>query len=286
MTLLAALLLLPVPSCSAWSGQGHRIAARVAESRLSEVAKKRLKELLGRHTLADVSHCADEARRRAVSCGPVTLPRDGRSGPWHYIDIPIGAEPKAGELRRFCRGHGREDQCVTEQIKRRLAELRDPKTSLERRQVALVYVVHLVADLHQPLHAADDEDAGGNRKLVSTERGGRKTKGESLHRIWDGMLLGRREHDRLDPEAVGASLAKKSAAREDSGLGDDALVDAAALESFALAKTKIYEPYERLGGALGADYRAEMRPVAMERLRKAGVRLALLLERALVPAAS
>jgi S1/P1 Nuclease len=70
--------------------------------------------------------------------------------------------------------------CIVDKIEPFAAELADPRTDPEERLVALKFVLHLVGDLHQPLHAADDHDAGGNRKRVVAEgfRPG------NLHHFW------------------------------------------------------------------------------------------------------
>src|SRR2546430_12827011 len=100
---------------------------------------------------------------------------------WHYDDVPICASvPKA----RYCPDR----QCNTEQLKRLITVLADTRAASRDRNEALKWLVHLVGDIHQPLHAADNGDRGGNRVPVALA--GVRTRGrESLHRAWDNDLV-------------------------------------------------------------------------------------------------
>lgn len=286
MSLLLAVLLLPIPSASAWSALGHRVVGEIAEKRLSPAASRSLRELLGpKTTLAEISACADEIKRRSVSCGPVAVKADPRSKSWHYIDIPIQAVPRGG-LKAYCRSHGRESDCVTEQLKLQLKALQDPGSSRARKQLALIWIVHLAADIHQPLHAADDADAGGNAKLARFLQGPRAKKASNLHRVWDAMLYADSALKTLRAPELAARLTAGLAPQDALKWSEGELIDRAALESFVIAKTKIYPAYAESGAALGSDYQEKMQPIALERLQTAGVRLAELLNRALAPAES
>jgi hypothetical protein len=102
---------------------------------------------------------------------------------WHFDDIPIcGALPDG---KSWCpRG-----ACATEQIVELAALLRDQSRPIRERNEALKWIAHLVGDLHQPLHAADNKDRGGNDVQVALE--GRQTRGKAtLHGVWDNELLG------------------------------------------------------------------------------------------------
>ncbi len=118
-------------------------------------------------TLADISTWADEVR-----------PSRPNTGPWHYVNIP--GEASGYDAHRDCR-HG----CVVSAIEQSLRQLQDPSKDRAVRQEALQWVVPLVADLHQPLHAIGD-DRGGNDGIVKFN--GRQT---NLHRLWDVDLIER-----------------------------------------------------------------------------------------------
>ncbi len=278
--LLAALLVtLLSPQLYAWGTLGHRTVAILAERRLSPKALEQVLAILGPGTsLADIAKCADDIKRKPIKCGPFQLNADRRSSGWHYISIPIAATPTTSTLKQYCRNHGKTDQCSTEQIKGQLATLKDPKADLYTKQIALMFLVHLVGDLHQPLHNADDSDAGGNGKLVSYMATPKARKKTNLHHIWDNMLMQDSEVKKLRPEALADDLERNMKGKDTTAWTQGELIDTVALEGFEIAKTRIYPSYAQEGGKiLGRDYQHEMQPIAFERIEKAGVRLAALL---------
>jgi hypothetical protein len=166
--------------------------------------------------------------------------------------------------------------CVVDKIGQFADELADPHTDREERLVALKFVLHLVGDLHQPLHAADDHDAGGNRKRVVAEgyRPG------NLHYFWDTEFV---ERLGTDSRSVAMTL---TAAISDDERQEWSLGTASdwAKESFGLAHKDAYgllpEPSARGVYVLDARYiEAAVQDVRLQ-LSRAGVRLALVLNRA------
>jgi nuclease S1 len=151
----------------AWGSLGHRVASRIAESRLTPAALARVRDLLEPgETLADASLWADRHRRDATG-----------SAPWHYVNVPL-TEPRYDA--RFCGERG----CVVSKIADFRRTLADRALPRAERQQALYFLVHLVEDLHQPLHVGDRGDRGGNDlQLRFFERG------TNLHRLWDTDIL-------------------------------------------------------------------------------------------------
>lgn len=279
MRLALALLVLTPVRLYAWGGLGHRTVGLIAERHLSPAALAQVRGLLGPNaSLSDIATCADDIKRKPIKCGPFMLNADKRTSSWHYINIPLNGAPTADTLTRWCKGHGRQDQCSIVQIRRQLEILKDPKTDLYGKQIALMYVVHLVGDLHMPLHNADDGDAGGNSKLVRFMAGPRGNKKTNLHHIWDNMLLKDSEVKKRKPKELAERLERDLEGKNSGAWTSGDLIDKAALESFSIAKTRIYANYELTGGAdLKGDYQREMQPIAFEQVEKAGVRLAALL---------
>ena len=78
------------------------------------------------------------------------------TGPWHYIDIPID-KPHLNMERDCPKG-----DCVIAKIEEFRAALKDPATPAGSRREALMFIIHFVGDMHQPLHSADHHDRGGN----------------------------------------------------------------------------------------------------------------------------
>ena len=167
--------------CLGWGPQGHRTVGAIADRLLTPQARARVAQLLapdldrygtpsGRTTLEEVSVWADE-----ITGTPAAHPR------WHYDNLPVCGTATVAQV---CR----DGECASEELKRLVAVLGDARAAPRARNEALKWVVHLVGDLHQPLHAADNDDRGGNRVQVALS--GVRTRGrESLHRAWDNDLV-------------------------------------------------------------------------------------------------
>jgi len=276
----AALLAASSLPTQAWGPQGHRTVGAIADRLLTPQAREAVTAILaddrdkfgnpsGRTTLESVSVWADEIRG---------TPADRQA--WHYDDIPVcGSEPKS----RYCP----DGQCNTEQLKRLIAVLADTRATPRERDEALKWVVHLLGDIHQPLHAADNDDHGGNRVAVALE--GVKTRGrENLHRLWDNDLVTLALHTRghqQPPSDIDALAAEAHALAADAGQGSP---DGWASESNHLARNIAY----RYGGfacntapagivVLDSAYREQAEAIVRERLLLAGARLATLLNQTL-----
>lgn len=129
-----------------------------------------MKGILGTETLAESSNWPDFMR---------SDPSDfwqHEAGPWHYVTVPVGKTYR--EV-----GAPPEGDAVTA-LARFSATIRDPKASLAAKQLALRFIVHLVGDLHQPLHAGNGTDKGGNDVHVTFM--GKPT---NLHALWDAGLI-------------------------------------------------------------------------------------------------
>jgi hypothetical protein len=167
--------------------------------------------------------------------------------------------------------------CVVDKIDQFVAELADPATDPEERLVALKFVLHFVGDLHQPLHAADDHDAGGNRKRVSADG----FQPGNLHHFWDTEFV---ERLGRDPKQVATDrLGEMTDARRlewSQGTAADW-----AKESFALGRDHAYgllgEQGAQGGYVLDAAYIAAADRDVRLQLSRAGVRLALALNKTL-----
>jgi hypothetical protein len=162
----ACLALAPAPAL-AWGKTGHRVTAAIAENHLSGLARAHVREILGVETLAEAGNWPDEMKSNPDPFWQKT------ASPWHYVTVGgityDHAPPEGDALQALV-------------FFRKL--LRDPKTSLAHRQLALRFIVHLVSDLHQPLHNGRPGDRGGNN--VKVKWFGRDT---NLHAIWDSSLV-------------------------------------------------------------------------------------------------
>jgi hypothetical protein len=168
---------------------------------------------------------------------------------------------------------------VVDKIDQFAAELDDPATGASEHLVALKFLLHFISDLHQPLHAADDHDAGANRKLVAGEGAHPR-----VHHYWDVEFV---ERLGTDPQQVATSLIGQISEpqRQEWSSGTSANW---AMEAFALARRDAYGLLPRTGDqgtyALPPAYAEQAeRDVALQ-LSRAGVRLAFVLNQALAAA--
>jgi hypothetical protein len=253
--------LLFAPSARAWGPDGHRIVGALAESMLSAEARAEIEALLADETepsLAGVSNWADAIRGEESW---------RHTAPWHYLNLPdlsCDYQPP-----RDCR----DGNCVIGAIEAQLRVLADRAQPRQKRIEALKFVVHFVGDVHQPLHAGLRSDRGGNDFQISYVG-----EGWNLHSVWDSLIL--RKPLQRDGGWHGMS---KRLGNTVIALSRDALPPHSgarewALESCALIGAESLYPSRH---KIGSHYLNKYRPLAEQRLRLAGLRLAMLLNDAL-----
>jgi hypothetical protein len=282
-------LLLP-GGAQAWGDEGHEVVGLIAERFLEPAVRQQVNALLatdGSHLTPDTSLAsettwADRFRDSDRGSGGA---RYRATREWHYVDIEI-LKP---DLDAACFGHpplapavpaslAPPDRCIVDQIEAFRGELGDARLPVQERLVALQFLLHLIGDLHQPLHASDDADRGGNDKRVEAH-GFRRG---SLHQYWDGVFVSRLGEN---SETVAQRLAAEitAAQRHDWARGTPA---AWALQSFALGQTVAYGDLPRPDAAgvyeLPAAYVDAATDAVRLQLERAGVRLAAVLNEAFV----
>lgn len=243
---------------SAWSGFGHRLVGELAERRLSPEARAQVRDLLrdeAEPTLAAVSPWPDRVREE---------PAYRWTAPLHYVRIH-------DRRCRYAASRDCEDgECVVGAIERYARELADTQLPRLQRAEALKFLVHFVADVHQPLHSGRRPDKGGNDFQISLDG-----EGTNLHSVWDYHILASAGRDfdawmeRLQVEPPVPRGAKPARWAEASCRLTDA-------EGF----------YPPRPGKLAPDYLERKRPLAEARIRAAAAELALMIERALAPRAA
>lgn len=249
---MATVLALMSPlSGGAGGGDGHRIVAALAERQLSAPARAEVNRLLALEpgaTMASVSTWADESRAPSTSA-------------WHYVNLPRdGAAACTYLADTSCiDGH-----CVVDAIERQSAVLRS-KAPDDVRLKALKYVVHFVADVHQPLHGGFADDRGGNQFQIQAFG-----RGTNLHALWDSGLI--------EQWPGGApALLEEAGAVKNSAAGSRA-PGRWAEESCRIVASDGFYPG---GHKYDAGYTVLWAPVLMERLATAGNRLAVVLNEVL-----
>ncbi|HEX3927558.1 MAG TPA: S1/P1 nuclease [Gemmatimonadales bacterium] len=237
-----------------WGPEGHQIVARVAEARLTPAARAEATRLLGGQSIADVASWADNVRSQRPE-----------TGAWHYVDIELGDTSYVAA--RDC-AH---DACTVAAIGHELGILRDHTRSDSDRAEALKFVVHFVGDLHQPLHGADNHDKGGNSVRVTFE-----TRPTNLHSLWDSGILNTMGSE----DQLVRKIQDEIAHRDDIAKLAESTPAQWAMESHDIARDVVYGQLPS-SLTISNHYIDIAQPIIQERLLRAGVRLAALLNQTL-----
>ena len=250
-----AVLLLPLfpVSAGAWGRIGHRVAAKIAEERLTPRARAAVDGLLGPGVkIADVATWADEQQEIRGSAQ------------WHSVNVPLG---ESRYNSRYCLPRG----CVVGKIEGLKRVLSGTAGKQEKAQ-ALKFLIHLIADIHQPLHVGDNGDKGGNLLQVRFFR-----EGSNLHRAWDFEIMEfHTKNEQVWLWDLTFLANPRKVAEWSKGTPEDW-----ATESLQAAKTAYRMPGTgsliKSGARLDAKYCREALPVIRRQLAKAGIRLSWVL---------
>jgi S1/P1 Nuclease len=294
--LFSAALLAACRSVMAWSPEGHMTTGamayeelRITDPRVVEI----IVELMAQHPdRGSFEVAADgatgEVRVRRLFMEMARWPDDIRKGmydhpTWHYASKPLieSRNPPPAMPRDVTAGTAGEAFALNVKV------AGDPHTPAPERAIALCWIFHLVGDIHQPLHAADEfaadyphGDQGGGLRYV---RDPQSPQPLSLHWYWDQAATrpGDAAPARADelrtklPREKFAELSRRSNTTDDFG--------AWAAESYALARSQVYRddlstsPNQKQAPTLSAAYVANSSAVAERRLTLSGYRLADLL---------
>lgn len=240
-----------------WGPLGHRIVAQIALDRLTPAVADETRRLLDGRNITDIASWPDEHRKE--------LPQDA---PWHYVDIELADSSYVPA--RDCR----QDQCIVAVLDREMRTLGDRTQPDSVRAMALIWVVHLVGDISQPLHGADRNDRGGNDVKVTFQ--GQPV---DLHWLWDSKLL---ESYGESEAQIESRIQDMIAHTPDVGALAEGTPASWAMESHDLARNVVYRD---LPADLVIDqhYADLARPIIYQQLMRGGVRLAAVLDHALAP---
>jgi hypothetical protein len=172
-----------------WGFTGHQSVGKIAQNNLTPKAKLAVHELLGEENLAEVSTWADQVRNQ---------PEYKSTTSWHFLNLPLGLNHddflKSVEEMQVAN--------VYSALLKAEHELLNPETNKEKKIEALKFIVHLVGDMHQPMHISRAEDKGGN--TIQLNYNG---KGTNLHSLWDSGML---NHQGLSFEQIAQKLQSSS----------------------------------------------------------------------------
>lgn len=229
-----------------WGQTGHRAMGLLAERNLSKKAKKEIERILRGESLAMTSTWMDEIRSDSTY---------RYSYDWHWVTIPDGQTYEQTEKNP--KGD------VIAAIETIIAELKSGKFSGKEEMIRLKMLVHLIGDIHQPLHVGLGPDKGGNDVKVMWFRAD-----SNLHRVWDSDMIDDKNVSYTElANWIGQPSSTDLATWQKSNVRDWAK------ESMSYRK----QVYDYGSGKMGYQYSYKYFDIVKLRLQQSGIRLAAVL---------
>lgn len=228
-----------------WGKTGHRVIGKIAEENLTPEAREQITQLVGHTDLARVANWADEIK---------SDPKWDHSHDWHYCTIFEGKDYEGPDQG------GRAVQKVTE-----FTDLLKKGTLGKADQLDVFrFIVHIVGDLHQPLHVGNGTDKGGNDIKVKWF-----WDDTNLHRVWDSQMIDHMQYSYTEyAQQIQLGI---TGVEKKSMLNPDVM-------SFVNASRSVHKQVYDIGeGKLSWEYVYKNRELMEDRLLKAGYHLAAIM---------
>lgn len=238
------LLIFISSNAMAWGKIGHRVVGEVASIYLNKKAKKHIADILDCHSMAEVSNWMDDVKSDDAY---------DYMESWHWVTIPEGKTYEATEKNK--------DGDLIATIKRLIQELKAGNLTKEEEAQKLKILIHLVGDIHQPLHVGTGEDMGGNLVKVKWF-----WQNSNLHRVWDSEMIDSKQYSFTELADVVNHTNKEEVKQLQSNSIDIWYQEAMAL------RDQVYDYTE--SGNLGYEYSYKNWDTVKKQLMKGGIRLA------------
>jgi len=238
----------------AWGLTGHRVIAEIAENHLCGKTKREIKKLFGKEKMAYWANWPDFIKSDTTGVWK-------EASAWHYINIDPQPDFKTfdAELKKQAGPN------LYTQIEVLSQKLKNKDLPEQERKTALIFLIHLMGDLAQPMHTGRAGDLGGN-KIEVTYFGGKS----NLHSVWDGKLIDSQKYSYTEYAKLLDIKTRKEVKAIQSGTLENWLYD-----SHKIAN-KIYSQTPN-GSELGYDYQYKFNDTVERQLLYGGLRLAKLL---------
>ena len=230
-----------------WGQKGHDVTVFIAENHLTPDSYEKITELLDGKSMVYWANWLDNASH---------TPEYAYSKTWHYKNIDDGIKYEEAPLHP--------DGDIIRAIYDQVEILQNPVTSKEDKQLALKILVHVMGDLHQPMHMGHASDLGGNRWTVNYF--GRDS---NLHSVWDSSV----------PESAHKwtytewnNQINRPSAEEIVTILENGTPEKWGKETFEICK-EVYAKTPQ-GTKISYDYVSEWTPVVENQFLKGGIRLA------------
>ncbi len=249
---ISLIIFLYIPTQTmAWGLLGHRIVGEIASRHVTKKTSRELEKILGNESLAMASNWADFIKSEQSY---------NYLGSWHYINLPAGLKPNQLE-------HRLKLDTTTNAYTRLIflrSELKNKALDHDKKLMYLRLLIHIVGDLHQPMHTGRLNDLGGNK--IQLRWFG---KSSNLHRVWDQELI--------DSQGLNYTEYAKAITIDKPSLIQFLKEDPSrwVTDSYMISET-IYSELKP-GDRLGYRYIYDHISIAEQQLLKGGIHLAALL---------
>lgn len=240
--------------CFAWGLTGHRVVAEIAQHHLSSRAERKIKKLLGNEKLAYYANWPDFIKSDTTGIYKET-------SAWHYVNV----NPQKNFQQFKDSLTAQTGPNLYTQIKALSDQIKDKKVPDAQKRTALIFLIHLVGDLHQPMHVGRAGDLGGN-KINVTYFG----QNSNLHSVWDSKLIDSQQYSYTEFADV---LDRKTKA-------EDEQIQSGSLEEWLYDSHKIANSvyfHTPANSKLSYDYNYRFEPTVERQLLYGGLRLAKVL---------
>ncbi len=231
-----------------WGQTGHRVVGAIADNYLKSNTKRELKKLLNYESLALASTFADEIKSDA---------RYNKFKTWHYLNMSLDETYETSEKNP-------EGDLVTGIAYCKVMIMNDNTTD-DDKAFYLKMLIHLIGDLHQPMHLGLQEDRGGNDFKLQWNY-----KDTNMHRVWDTQMIESFGMSFSELADNAAFLSKKEVKTIEEGTVVDWITETHILTN------DIYKSAEQ-GENLRGRYSYKYLNIARSQMQKAGIRLATVL---------
>ena len=238
----------------AWGTTGHRVIAEIAELNLSKKAKKQVNKILEDYPMAYWANWADNIKSDETD-------KWKHTHKWHFVNFSadLSKEQFLEEAKNI-----KQENAYSE-IPKLKETIKNKTLTLEEKRFALYFLIHLVGDLHQPMHVGREADLGGNKINVfwfNTPT--------NIHSVWDSKLIDHENYSYTEYTKILNILSKEQKKNLQRGSLEDWL-----FETYEIAN-EIYATVEK-GDKLSFQYPYKYKSTVELQLQRAGLRLAALL---------
>lgn len=246
---LAVGLFVSVVNGYSWGQKGHDVTCAVAEKHLTHKAKKQISRILDGKSIVYWANWMDNASH---------TPEYRYTSTWHYRNIDAD--------QTFAEAPLNENGDVIRAVNAQIEALKSGKLSKEEQAQSLKFLVHLMGDLHCPMHLGHKSDLGGNRWQVQYFG-----KGTNIHSVWDSGLV-ESAHKWTYSEWVDQIDTFSKQENKKTVEGDPA---SWAEQTYEICR-EVYDSTP-VGSKLSYDYVSKWTPTVEQQLLRAGLRLAAVL---------